>query len=289
MPRVGPPPAPPRQTAPGEGGTSACHPEAQAHRTRPCLMARAPKDLACATFQPGRGSEHPSLKRVCGRPLPRPLPARYCCARGETSIGVRRVPRMLREPPAPGPLPPLRRGGGDLNCASAGIRALDCACSPRRRTLGRCCRDAATSVAPAGQRSPPCRPPHRHPKCAPSLPRCLWERVARVSARPGEGPTVAEASASVTAAAPGLVRAPGWILRPASGVLRANAARLGLRMTSCGERKIYKARHTGSLPPRLFAGEGLGMGGARPSTTLDLDPPEFEVVSLSHRLASSYG
>ena len=53
------------------------------------------------------------------------------------------------------------------------------------------------------------------PCSVPPLPRCLWERVARVSARRGEGPTAAEASATVTAAAPQFVRAPGWILRPA--------------------------------------------------------------------------
>ena len=93
-----------------------------------------------------------------GWPLPRPLPA--CCACGEGRIRL-----WCRWP-----------------------RALDCACSPRRRTSGRCCRDFSR-------------------------------------------PSRAEASAFVTAAAPGMRSGRGWILRPARCPVRASEARLGLRMT----------------------------------------------------------
>jgi hypothetical protein len=152
------------------------------------------------------------------------------------------------EPPPPGPLPPLRRGGGDLNRASAGLM----------RSTARAVREgglwavvAATSVAPGRRRS------------------------ARV---PGEGPTAAEASVTVTAAAPGLVRVLGWILRPASGVLRASAARLGLRMTGCGARKTWKRARLAPFHRGSLRGKAWGWGAPRPSTWLGFDAPASEVV-----------
>jgi hypothetical protein len=95
-----------------------------------------------------------------------------------------------------------------------------------------------------------------------------------VSAQAGEGPTVAEASAAVTAAAPKLIRVPGKILRPATGVLRAGSVRLGLWMTDCAS--AGRVRQTCFLPPRLFAGEGLGMEGAGPSTEPNLTHSNLE-------------
>jgi hypothetical protein len=106
----------------------------------------------------GRKAPHPVRHtpgppvRSAGGPLPRSLPRQTAPREGGTSIGVRwtagaclgrpplpasppqtarergalrsrldRVPRSPWEPPPPGPRPPLRRGGGDLNRASAGL------------------------------------------------------------------------------------------------------------------------------------------------------------------------
>ena len=57
---------------------------------------------------------------------------------------------MPRLPSPPAPLP--QAGEGRIRLRFGWFRALDYACSPRRRTSGPCCRDAATSVAPAGPR-----------------------------------------------------------------------------------------------------------------------------------------
>ena len=181
----------------------------------------------------------PRMPRVA--PPPTPPPA-YCAGRGENfrwgSMGCRCMPP---EPPPPGPGPPLRRGGGDLNRAPAGLA----------HTTARAVREgglwafvAATLVAPA-EPGPllcgRCRAPN--PRSVPPLPRCLWERVDEPRRGRVRAPRQPRPSASVTAAAPWLVRAPGWLLRPAAGVLRASSVRLGPLDDNSRFEPSNRARH----------------------------------------------
>jgi len=94
-------------------------------------------------------------------PLPRPLP-RKLRGRGENFDRVSRGAWHAAGGPSPSPAPSpspgkLRRERGEFDCASAGPRALNLVCTP-----------------------------------SPTL---FVGEGGRVSARPGEGPTAAEASA----------------------------------------------------------------------------------------------
>jgi hypothetical protein len=152
------------------------------------------------------------------RVAPPPAPPRMLrMRRGENSCALRRARRRPLAALSPRPFP-RKRGRGRIRSRFGRPRAHDCACSPRRRTLGLCCRDFSR-------------------------------------------PSRAEASASVTAAAPGLVRVRGQILRPATGVLRASAARLGLRMTGCGVTRSSRRRTTLAPFPRAVCGGRTGDGG----------------------------
>ena len=88
-----------------------CHPEAQAHRTRPYLVLRAPKDLARRHFSAWarQRARMPEPRRF---PLLRPSPANGA-GEGRTSGASSLNAGACRGSP-PGPRPPLRRGGGEL-------------------------------------------------------------------------------------------------------------------------------------------------------------------------------
>jgi len=210
------------------GATTACHPEAQAHRTCPHITRRGPKDLACATSQLGRGSGHSAEAATSGR--------------------FDRQRRMPRLPSPPGPLSRKReRGRPESRFGSP--HALDCACSPRRRTLCRSSRDfsrpsraEASAVVPAaapmvvscprldpsarvvrrtGRYGEPAPQddrsrfgPPRAPDCACSPRRRTLCRCSRDFSRPSE----AEVSAVVPAAAPMVVSFPR--LDPSARVVR---------------------------------------------------------------------
>ena len=164
-------------------------------KIRPRPGFRAGADFCCSSaagrFNGGRRmlvaltNAEESRRRPAHSPAalsPGPSPA---SGRGENSrFGWLR--RMPREPPPPGPLPPLRRGGGDLNRASAGP-ARDTGSLPPRQFAGE-------GLGMGGRRPRAGPAASRQTRSVPPRPRCLWERVARVSARPGEGPTAAEAT-----------------------------------------------------------------------------------------------
>jgi hypothetical protein len=80
-----------------------------------------------------------------------------------------------------------------------------------------------------------------------------------------EGPTAAGVQAFVTAAAPRLVRVRDKILRPAWDGVRANSARLGLRMTRTGAHRSIGCApvlRCSPLSARSLCGEGPGEGPA---------------------------
>jgi hypothetical protein len=107
-----------------------CHPEAQAHRAGLHLIPRAPKDLACATSQLGRGSEHQSLRRVPrGAPPPAPPRTVLLCGEGRTSVPESTGPVACRgRPPSPTLPPQTARGKG-----ASFVRVPCCRCSGWRR------------------------------------------------------------------------------------------------------------------------------------------------------------
>jgi hypothetical protein len=188
MPRVAPPPAPPRMLRMRRGENFGRGQPAALH------AARAPSPRPPSPASQGRG-----------RPAPRSGRARALYSdEGEERCASGVAAHAPGRPLSPA-LSPASGGKGEFDRASAGpaqstVRAV--------REGGLWAVVAATSVAPAGPGLSVTRSRRTATlKCTPlprCLARCLWERVARVSARPGEGPTAAEASAAVTAAAPGL-------------------------------------------------------------------------------------
>ena len=173
-----------------------CHPEPQAHRASPYIVPGGAKDLAADTYKPGRGSGHPCSGRDVGAFLhgpahapaalsPGPSPA---SGRGENSIQVRRgADACPWEPPPPGPHPPLRRGGGDQNCAPAGVEHV--------RVKPRAGRDSGPS------RGFPLFQPRVYPPLVTGLaprrgPRLRAAAAPRAEMRPRLDPTARTGSAS---------------------------------------------------------------------------------------------
>jgi hypothetical protein len=86
------------------------------------------------------------------------------------------LPRMPREPPPPGPRPPLRRGGGDLNRASAGLTHR-AGSLPLRLFAGE-----GLGMGGAGPSTGPLPAHTSIPKCTPSPTLFVGEGGTRVSA-----------------------------------------------------------------------------------------------------------
>ena len=206
----------------------ASRPGLHLHASRTCRSARCHPDGAA----PGIPPSHHRSQRLRGS-------ATHLAARTTTSV-------------SPAPSTDL----GKPRCASAGPAQSPAALSPRpplpQAGEGETCTQA--SGAPRSPFAPRPASLRRQTSCG-----CCSEfirpRQARAHSNAGAG---AESFGVVTAAAPRLVRVRGQILRPATNGVRANPARLGLRMTDTGaHQELGCAPDLKCTPsPTLFVGEG---------------------------------